>query len=167
MRSSSKGRGVRTRRTKRTRGRRRTSSNSRSRRTGRSSGSSRTRRRRRKRGREGGQIIRKKNLLFTIIPFLLLRIRIRTPKSDPDPPHWYTQCLKEATGEWMPYNFGESGAFGRLECSALHFTILRQRATILSNVALLHISCLLISRHLLQHAPVGIRPALTIFNYTL
>ena len=161
MRSSSKGWGGRTRRR---------SSNGRSRRTGRSSGSSRMRRRR-KRGRDGGRIIRKKNLLFTIIPFLFLRIRIRTPKSDPDPPHWYTQCLEEATGGWIPYNFGESGAFGRLECSALHFTILRQRATILSNVALLHISCLLISRHLLQHAPVGIRPALTItilyksFNY--
>ena len=29
--------------------------------------------------------MRKKNRLFKIIPFLLLRIRIRTLKSDPDP----------------------------------------------------------------------------------
>ena len=60
------------RRTKRTR---RSRMRSRSRRT----------RRRRKWGQEGGLIMRKKNWLFKIIPFLLLRIRFRTLKSDPDP----------------------------------------------------------------------------------
>ena len=74
--------------TKRTR--RRTSIRSRKTRRRRSSRSSRTTTtRRRKRGWEGGQIIRKKSLLFKIIPFLLLRVRIqnriRTPKSDLDP----------------------------------------------------------------------------------
>ena len=61
----------------------------------RTSSSSRRTSRRMKWGREGGRIMRKKNLLFKIIPFLLLRIRIQTLKYDldpvksrPDPQHW-------------------------------------------------------------------------------